>query len=125
MVAKMGPQGQFRIFIFFFCAVPPVLLTNPSNITAPDFDNVSLPCVAYGNPVPSVEWEKDGLPLQTNAAITINSSTDSVQLTHTSCLLLASVGYEDAGSYTCTASNELAETRSVTSSPAVLSVYRK
>ena len=101
---------------------PPVLVMSPVSVTVLDSEDVLLTCVAHGYPVPSVEWEKDGLPLLTNASVIVNSSTNSDQLTRTSSLLLASVDYKDAGSYTCTASNLLVKPISVTSSPAVLTV---
>ena len=108
--------------LYFLRAVPPSLLISPDSNTVLDSEDVLLTCVAHGYPVPSVEWEKDGLPHQTNVSVTVNSSTNSDQLTRTSFLLLASVDYKDAGSYTCTASNLLVRPISVTSSPAVLTV---
>ena len=115
-------NASFLFWCVLFPAVPPVLLMNPANVTVLESDDAQLTCVARGNPLPSVEWEKDGFPLQANVDITVNSSINSVQLTHTSSLLLTSVDYEDAGSYTCTATNTLVKPISVTSSPAVLTV---
>ena len=110
------------LVVFFLRVVPPFLLMSPDSITALDSDNVQFNCMARGYPLPSVVWEKDGLPLQSGESVMINSSTDSVQLTRTSTLLLTSVGHKNAGNYTCIASNFLVESFMVVSPPAVLTV---
>ena len=95
---------------------------SPASVTALDSDDVQFTCRAHGYPLPSVVWEKDGLPLQDGESVMINSSTDSVQLTRTSTLLLTSVSDENTGNYTCIASNFLVESFTVTSPSALLTV---
>ena len=109
-------------FLFLLIVVPPSVLSNPVDLVALNSDEATFTCVVHGFPVPSVEWQKDGLPLQTDFSVSVNSSLNSQPPVVTSSLMLSSVTYEDSGNYFCVATNFLAKSISVSSLSALLTV---
>ena len=60
-------------------------------------ESIPLVCVATGHPSPTVTWTKDGRTVGVNGDATIVKSTRG-----------------DAGDYTCTATNDVKESKTVT-----------
>lgn len=87
---------------------PAAIVTQPLSVTANAGQSVTLSLSASGNPIPTIQWSKDGKAI----AGATNSS-----------LTFASVFGGDAGSYTATVSNVYNGTSyNLTTSPAVLTV---
>ena len=75
-------------------------------------------CTAVGIPPPTIEWSKDGTPIASNGSnISIMATvqvTEVGQMAVTSTLTITAVGIEDAGSYSCSATNNFgAQTQTV------------
>ncbi|KAM4877133.1 hemicentin-2 [Thomomys bottae] len=81
--------------------VPPVLEPGQfqKDVVVARGSSVTLPCEAWGTPLPLVSWMKDGEPLLTQS------------LEQGPGLQLEAVGAEDAGSYLCVAESEAGEAR--------------
>ena len=91
---------NFFYFLTCICVyflVPPKITTFPTrevqlSLSSSSVQNYTLECSASGDPHPNITWIKDGVP-----ASQFNASGYF--------LYLVDVQREDAGSYTCTASN--------------------
>ncbi|PIC50453.1 hypothetical protein B9Z55_001340 [Caenorhabditis nigoni] len=59
-------------------------------------ESVSLTCPVTGYPKPVVKWTKDGAPLALSSSVSMEGTT----------VILSSVNYTDAGTYSCEAVNE-------------------
>ena len=90
-------QQLFSTF-FLFVSVP-VNITSPSSSvrSVTEGESVPLVCVATGHPSPRVTWTKDGRTVGVNGDATIVKSTR-----------------RDAGDYSCTATNGVGESKTVT-----------
>ena len=66
-------------------------------------------CVAYGYPVPSLTWERDGTPLNTQSRSTIyEEQVVENGLTFVQSILeICSLEQEDTAKYNCSAANGL------------------
>ncbi|XP_012876738.1 PREDICTED: hemicentin-2 [Dipodomys ordii] len=82
-------------------AVPPVLepVEFREDVVVARGSSVTLPCEAWGSPLPLVSWMKDGEPLLTQS------------LEQGPGLQLDTVGAGDAGSYLCVAASQAGEAR--------------
>jgi hypothetical protein len=87
-----------------FLSVPPAITTQPANVTVSAGSLATFSVLASGQPAPSYQWRKDGVPLAgaTGTSFTLPSTQSS-----------------DAGGYSVIVSNSLG---SVTSSTAALVV---
>ena len=69
-------------------------------------------CVAYGYPVPSLTWERDGTPLSNGSRSTIYEELvveGGVNYAQ-SILVICSLEQDDAAQYNCSASNNISTT---------------
>ncbi|KAL3997510.1 Immunoglobulin I-set domain family protein [Acanthocheilonema viteae] len=64
-------------------------------------DTVILECVPYGKPFPEIKWLKDGIEIEVNDKITIESLDDKTQR-----IILKDVDFFAEGFYRCVATNE-------------------
>ncbi|CAG9533738.1 unnamed protein product [Cercopithifilaria johnstoni] len=64
-------------------------------------DTVVLKCVPYGKPFPEIKWLKDGIEIEVNDKIKIESLEDKTQ-----CIILKDVDFFAEGFYRCVATNE-------------------
>ena len=83
-------------------------MIRPNPIVAVDAGNtVIFVCVAYGDPSPSISWNRGGTALSNNSQITIFEEllTESGATFVRSILELCSAGQADAGQYSCFADN--------------------
>ncbi|MBN3312119.1 HMCN1 protein, partial [Atractosteus spatula] len=85
--------------------VPPSISGSelPSEVSVLANDTVQLVCRAEGTPLPTIQWLKDGKPLNTTGAGSLRISPDGSTLT------IASAQTSDSGKYTCLAKNVAGE----------------
>uniref|UniRef100_A0A8C0KRB0 Hemicentin-1 n=1 Tax=Canis lupus dingo TaxID=286419 RepID=A0A8C0KRB0_CANLU len=85
--------------------VPPTIKSSgPSERAIVKYKPITLQCIANGIPNPSITWLKDGQPVNTaQGNLKIQSSGRVLQI--------AKALMEDAGRYTCVATNAAGETR--------------
>ncbi|XP_070551340.1 roundabout homolog 1-like isoform X4 [Ptychodera flava] len=81
---------------------PPIIRQGPSNQTLAVSSVAMLPCVAAGNPPPTVRWQKDNS--------LISSSNPRISLSDPGTLQITDLRLSDTGLYTCIASSESGET---------------
>ena len=93
---------------FFFVYAGAVLVVVPSDTSANTYATVSIPCVAYGNPLPQIVWRKQGVsdPLNTvtDPVISTNYTTVTTsdgKIFAVSTLTLCGLRLSDAGVYSC------------------------
>ena len=69
-------------------------------------------CVAYGYPVPSLIWNRDGTPLRNQSQFTIYEEHVVVngETFVQSILVICSLEQDDAAQYNCSASNNISTT---------------
>ncbi|XP_029850967.2 roundabout homolog 1 isoform X1 [Ixodes scapularis] len=82
---------------------PPVIRLGPANQTLPINTAAIMPCEATGKPTPTVRWQYNAVPLQTDTRprfVILQSGT----------LRINGLQILDSGMYTCTASSESGET---------------
>ena len=97
----MHPINQLFQSCFYFVLVPASITSPSSSVLAVrrmnEGEPIPLVCVATGHPSPRVTWTKDGKTVGVNGDATIVKSTRG-----------------DAGDYTCTATNGVGESKTVT-----------
>ena len=100
----------FFTFLFLFSTVPANIAVAPNDTSVYVGDSVSLSCVSYGLPLPTVSWTRTGQPLTSlslHSQLMINETeivTNHVTFVR-STLVLCSLQLTDAGQYTCSTSN--------------------
>uniref|UniRef100_A0A3B4E5X1 Hemicentin 1 n=1 Tax=Pygocentrus nattereri TaxID=42514 RepID=A0A3B4E5X1_PYGNA len=83
--------------------VPPTIRsTGPAERSVILHNSMSLQCVASGVPAPSITWLKDGRPMDTSQGLVKLESAGRV-------LQIKEARLEDAGKYTCVATNAAGE----------------
>ncbi|GFO01498.1 hemicentin-1-like, partial [Plakobranchus ocellatus] len=102
---SVGKDSQSRLVRV---QVPPVFITKPTDKELTINTNFQLTCIARGVPTPAITWMLNGQPLA--AAPSVNG---------VSTLVVRSAMKEDAGEYTCVATNP-ANQQSVTTSARVI-----
>ncbi|KAK2908097.1 hemicentin-1 isoform X2 [Channa argus] len=81
--------------------IPPSIRGGEQEVTVVENSQTQLLCVAVGVPQPSMSWEKDGKPL--------SESTGQYTILPSGELALDSAQPDDAGSYTCIATNAVGQ----------------
>lgn len=82
--------------------VPPIIRQGPANHTLSPGTTAQLHCHILGNPVPSIQWEKDGQRILGNDG--------RVSLMENGTFQITNVQETDSGVYTCLASSSSGET---------------
>lgn len=102
---SQGENCNTHAHIFHLIA-PPERVTQPTDTSLNSGDTIQFLCSAFGNPLPSITWKKDGNILfnSTNVIITDEAITDT---TIQSTLSLINVSIDDNAVYTCDASNSV------------------
>ncbi|XP_061539337.1 LOW QUALITY PROTEIN: hemicentin-1 [Phycodurus eques] len=84
--------------------VPPTIIGEvqfPKNVSVVVKNTVALSCEASGIPLPAITWLKDGRPIRGTSSVRVLSGGRNLRLMH--------AVVEDAGRYTCIASNSAGE----------------
>uniref|UniRef100_A0A6Q2ZBY9 Roundabout, axon guidance receptor, homolog 3 (Drosophila) n=1 Tax=Esox lucius TaxID=8010 RepID=A0A6Q2ZBY9_ESOLU len=81
--------------------VPPIIRQGPFNQTLAPGSTAQLQCHVMGNPLPSIQWEKDGQRILGN---------ERVNLMENGTLQITNLQETDSGAYTCVASSSSGET---------------
>ena len=92
--------------VTYLFVVPPVITSPPISQTTIEPGTTVFSCIAFGQPPPSISWKRTvpGNSVEETLAVGDRFSIDS-----NSSLIITSTRYEDRGTYTCIAMNNLAE----------------
>uniref|UniRef100_A0A8C5N2K3 Roundabout, axon guidance receptor, homolog 3 (Drosophila) n=1 Tax=Gouania willdenowi TaxID=441366 RepID=A0A8C5N2K3_GOUWI len=82
--------------------VPPIIRQGPANHTLASGSTAQLHCHILGNPIPSIQWEKDGQRILGNDA--------RISLMENGTFQITNLQETDSGVYTCVASSSSGET---------------
>nr|XP_057942480.1 roundabout homolog 3 isoform X2 [Doryrhamphus excisus] len=82
--------------------VPPIIRQGPANHTFAPGSTAQLHCHIMGNPIPSIQWEKDGQRILT--------SDGRISLMENGTFQIHNLQETDSGVYTCLASSSSGET---------------
>ncbi|KAM7398628.1 hypothetical protein PAMA_006506 [Pampus argenteus] len=82
--------------------VPPIIRQGPANHTLAPGSTAQLHCHIMGNPIPSIQWEKDGQRILGN--------DDRISLMENGTFQITNLQETDSGVYTCLASSSSGET---------------
>lgn len=79
-------------------------------VTLMDGEELVLPCNVIGHPTPKIQWFRNSQPLEESKGVSISQEANG------QCVLtISEVFPEDAGEYTCVASNKIGEASSAVS----------
>uniref|UniRef100_A0A4W5NI73 Roundabout, axon guidance receptor, homolog 3 (Drosophila) n=1 Tax=Hucho hucho TaxID=62062 RepID=A0A4W5NI73_9TELE len=81
--------------------VPPIIRQGPANQTLAPGSTAHLQCHVMGNPLPSIQWEKDGQRIL---------GDERVSLMENGMFQITNLQETDSGAYTCVASSSSGET---------------
>ncbi|XP_023195302.1 hemicentin-1 [Xiphophorus maculatus] len=96
-----NPAGTDSLDMTLTVQIPPSISGGKQEVVVVEKSQVQLVCVAEGIPQPELSWKKDGNPLsESRGEFTILPSGE---------LIIDSAQPEDAGSYTCVATNSVGE----------------
>ncbi|KTF76822.1 hypothetical protein cypCar_00021533 [Cyprinus carpio] len=96
-------EREFKVSVHEGVKVPPTIRsTGPAERSVVLHTSVSLQCVVSGIPPPSITWLKDGRPVDTTQEILKLESAGRI-------LHIKKARLEDAGKYTCVATNAAGE----------------
>ena len=84
----------------------PTIIKAPVNQSAHIGSNVAFNCMVSGDPVPALNWTKDGNLLPFNQKVLTNRTTVESQL------VIRGVRMDDTGKYRCVASNSMGTEKS-------------
>ncbi|KAM6969933.1 roundabout homolog 3 [Aplochiton taeniatus] len=82
--------------------VPPIIRQGPANQTLAPGSTAQLQCHVMGNPLPSIQWEKDGQRILRN--------DERISLMENGTFQIINLQETDSGVYTCVASSSSGET---------------
>ncbi|XP_043106747.1 roundabout homolog 3 isoform X5 [Puntigrus tetrazona] len=82
--------------------IPPIIRQGPANQTLAPGTTAQLQCHVMGNPLPSIQWERDGQRILGN--------DERISLMENGTLQITALQETDSGAYTCVASSLSGET---------------
>uniref|UniRef100_A0A672P0W1 Roundabout homolog 2-like n=1 Tax=Sinocyclocheilus grahami TaxID=75366 RepID=A0A672P0W1_SINGR len=82
--------------------IPPIIRQGPANQTLTPGTTAQLQCHVMGNPLPSIQWERDGQRILGN--------DERISLMENGTLQITALQETDSGAYTCVASSLSGET---------------
>ncbi|ELV11507.1 Hemicentin-1 [Tupaia chinensis] len=83
--------------------VPPSIAPGPTNVTVTINVQTTLACEATGIPKPSINWRKNGHPLN------VDQNQNSYRLLSSGSLVIISPSVDDTATYECTVTNDAGE----------------
>ena len=94
-----------------FLPEPPVFILQPPDTDAPYGSTVLLTCIAYGDPIPSIDWLNDtSLIENTNGVMVYQDLVTDWDVTFSQSILeVCSVDLSDEANYSCVATNSVGE----------------
>lgn len=99
---QIVPETQLEEVVEF---VSPRFIEKLNPIQLMDGDELILPCKVVGHPTPKIEWFRNDQPIIEQKGTTISQENNGL------CVLtISEVFPEDAGEYTCYASNKIGDT---------------
>ncbi|XP_078407396.1 LOW QUALITY PROTEIN: hemicentin-1-like [Cetorhinus maximus] len=97
-----NPAGEAQKEIHLQVYLPPSILGDEQNVSVNLNDSVSLECQSRAFPPPTLRWTKDGRPLSVRAGHRLSENASLFEI--------KSAQVQDAGRYTCEASNDAGKT---------------
>ena len=88
-------------FVLVIPAISPEVMNQIQNEGAPAF----FTCQATGEPVPTISWHFNGVPVDEANTMNYTISMMSLNITISSTLTIMNVQSSDVGTYTCNATN--------------------
>lgn len=95
------PPLHATFFFYLSVPVPPRIQRGPEVLRALVGERLELPCVAHGDPVPSLSWSKDGRPLREGERGALGGPHGA--------MTIGAVQLSDAGRYRCIASSSVGQ----------------
>lgn len=95
------PPLDATFFSYLSVPVPPRIQRGPEVLRALVGERLELPCVAHGDPIPSLSWSKDGRPLREGERGALGGAHGAVTI--------GAVQLSDAGRYRCIASSSVGQ----------------
>ena len=86
------------------------IVIHPLQVTSVDAgSSLTLACVAYGDPVPTISWNKGSSELTNSSVVTIYQHVLNISgvIVMRSILEICSVDEDDAGQYSCFSENSV------------------
>jgi len=97
------------VFVYYF-SVPSSIINEIANITVNETDSVNFTCQATGEPVPNIVWYFNGVMMDVSNTSKYMIMSTSINTTTTeNKLIVYNVTSSDVGTYTCNASNLVAD----------------
>lgn len=94
-------QGEIRATVTVSVAVAPqFLLKPPDTITVSEMREIALHCQPSGDPMPTIQWDKDLNRLHSN-----DSENDRFEILENGTLIIKEAHLEDEGKFGCTIGN--------------------
>ncbi|XP_055516059.1 hemicentin-1-like [Leucoraja erinacea] len=100
IAANSAGEDQAEIHLQVY--LPPTILGQEQNVSITLNGSVSLECQSQAVPPPTLTWTKDGQPLARHAGLVFSQNDSLIQI--------KSARVQDAGRYTCKASNDAGKT---------------
>ena len=82
--------------------MPTILYGQEEYLTTKQGVDITLQCQAEGNPQPTITWQRDGQPLDSNGHYTVRDD---------GALVISSPQHTDSGGYVCLATNVMGMAR--------------
>lgn len=100
-IAANEEQGEIRATVQISVAVAPqFLIKPPSTVHVSEMGNTSLHCQPTGDPLPTVQWDKDLKTIHNTG-----SDYDRFQILENGTLIISEAHLDDDGKYGCTIGN--------------------
>ena len=98
---------SFYILSVSVLSVEPVVLVSPLSSLRLGGESLSLSCMFFGYPAPSVTWIFDDIELPLDSSVSVSSLYNSTEFIVSSELRLYNLTYNNSGQYYCQAENFL------------------
>eukprot|EP00057_Strongylocentrotus_purpuratus_P009094 XP_011663568.1 PREDICTED: hemicentin-2 [Strongylocentrotus purpuratus] len=90
--------GVRNVSAYLTVHVPPQFIVHPVDLTVDPGSKVTLDCEASGDPIPSIQWQKDG-------SLLVLASETNIEVLSNSSIVIDGLLETNTGEYTCIATN--------------------